>query len=527
VLTPAVYDSRVTVRRVPAPRSALTASAIVLATLALATGAVFVVEDRAGVADASMIYLLAVALVAYLCGSWAAIGTALGAFLIYNFLFVAPRFTLQVADPQQILTLVILLVVGTGIARLTGLQRDHAQQAQQREREARSLFAISEVIAAARRVNEAFAPLVGGLAAASGMDRVWIGMGPTRPLEQVVGDSRPAGPLPSSGPHWVLRRSPDAPPAWVRLSPPGPTALARGDGLALFRLELWDGDAVIGSLWGARDPLDGEPTEEETRLLAAAADQIGQAVVRDRLSGQATELEVARRSEELQAALLDSVSHDLRTPLATIRAAAGTLADPALDLPADQQRAMASEIDDEAERLSRLVGELLDMSRIQGGVLRPEVEAMPLAEIVQPALERARAGLGQRRIEVAISDALPLVGVDPVLATQVVDNLIENVARHAAPDAVLRISASEEGGAVLLRIEDGGPGVPPEALAHLFDKFYRVPGRRDPSRRGTGLGLALVRGIVEAMGGSAQASASDLGGLAVEIRLPAMAGPVA
>jgi two-component system sensor histidine kinase KdpD len=524
----AVYDWPVTSRREPALRGALTTAAIVVGALAGATAAVFVVEDRAGVADASTIYLLAVALVAYLRGSWAAVAAALGAFLTYNFLFVEPRFTLQVAEPQQILTLVILLAVGIGIARLTGLQRDHAQRSEQREREARSLFAIGEVIARAQRIGEALPVLVEDLAPAGGMDRVWIGVGPTRALEQILGDSQPGEAPATAGPHWVLRRSPDAQPTWVRLSPPGPGPGAREDRPALFRVELSEGDLVVGSLWATRDQARGQPSEEETRLLASAADQVGQALIRDRVSTQTTELEVARRSEELKAALLDSVSHDLRTPLATIRATAGTLADPALDLPATQRMAMASEIDAEADRLSRLVGELLDMSRIEGGALRPNLEAMPVEEIVRPALERARESLGQRRIELAIADGLPPVAVDQVLADQAIGNLFENVARHSSAEALLRISASEDGeGLVHLRIEDGGPGVPTEAMAHLFDKFYRVPGRRDASRRGTGLGLALVRGVVEGMGGSVQASASELGGLAIELRLPVAPDPSA
>jgi two-component system sensor histidine kinase KdpD len=528
VVGPAVYDWPVTVRAAPEWRGALTTAAIALGVVTAATVAVFAVENWAGVADASTIYLLAVALVAYLRGTWAAVGTALAAFLIYNFLFVEPRFTFQVADPQQILTLVILLAVGIGIARLTGLQRDHAKRSERREREARSLFAISEVIASARRIGEAFPTLVTNLAAASGMERVWIGMGPTRALEQILGDSQPGDSPSTIGPHWVLRRSADSPPTWIRLSPPGPGPMARDDRLALFRAELSEGEAVVGSLWGTRDPAQGEPSEEETRLLANAADQIGQALIRDRLSSQTTELEVARRSEELKAALLDSVSHDLRTPLATIRATAGTLADPALDLPSAQRMSMASEIDAEAERLSRLVGELLDMSRIEGGALRPNLEAMPVEEIVRPALERARESLGRRRIEMAIDDELPAVAVDQVLADQAIGNLLENVARHSAAEALLRISASEDrDGLVRLCIEDGGPGVPTEAIAHLFDKFYRVPGRRDASRRGTGLGLALVRGLVEGMGGSVQANASELGGLAIELRLPVAPDPSA
>jgi two-component system sensor histidine kinase KdpD len=520
-----VYDGHVA-RRAPDWRGTWTSAAVVVVSLTVTTTAVFLVEDRADVPDASTLYLLAVALVAYLRGSWAAVGAAFASFLTYNFLFVPPRFTFQVADPQHILTLVILLVVGIGIARLTGLQRDHAQRSERREREARSLSAISDAIARARRIADAFPLLVGSLTSESGMERVWIGRGPTRAQEQIVGDSHPAEAPAASGPHWLLRRTPGGAPTWVRLSPPAPPPMVRPDARALYRLELVEGDAAFGSLWGARDPRLGPPSDEETRLLAAAADQIGQGIVRDRLAGQATELEVARRSEELKAALLDSVSHDLRTPLATIRATAGTLADPALAISGDERRTMAAEIDDEAERLSRLVGELLDMSRIEGGALQPSLELMPIGDIVGPALQRARPSLGRRPIQVTIPDDLPAVAVDQVLADQVMGNLIENVARHAAPDAGLRITAEEAGEeAVTISVEDAGPGVPAEALPHLFDKFYRVPGRRDAARRGTGLGLALVRGMVEAMGGSVKAGPSELGGLAIEVRLPVAPGP--
>jgi two-component system sensor histidine kinase KdpD len=373
---------------------------------------------------------------------------------------------------------------------------------------------------------EAAPVLVGRLASDGGMERVWIGLGPTRTQELILGDSHPDDTPPVSGPHWLLRRGLGGEFSWVRLSPPTPPPTGRQDGMMLYRVELAEGESVLGSLWAARDPQRGQPGEVATRLFASAADQIGQGLVRDRLAGQATELEVARRSEELKTALLDSVSHDLRTPLSTIRATAGTLADQDLELSLDDRRAMAAEIDGEAERLSRLVSELLNMSRVEAGALRPSLEAMPLGEIVRTALHRARLGAVPRPVEVSIPDDLPAVAVDQVLADQVLDNLVDNVIRHAAPDALLRITATREGGEfVRLSVEDGGPGVPGEALGHLFDKFYRVPGRRDAARRGTGLGLALVRGMVEAMGGSAEARASALGGLAVDIRLPVAIGP--
>jgi len=517
---PSVYDGRVTLRGAIAWRTVGASVAIVVASLAISTAAVFLIQDRAGVPDASTLYLLAVALVAYLRGSWAAVGTAVGAFLTYNFLVLPPRFTFLVADSQHILTLVLLLAVGVGIGRLTGLQRDQAQRSERREREARALFGVSSAITSAKQMKDALPVLVAGLATDARMARVWIGLGSTRAQEQVVAASDPAADAPGSGPHSVLRRAADGgQPAWVRLSPPGPPVVRR-DSLALYRLELADAGDTIGSLWAARDPRLGTPSGEETRLLAAAADQIGQGIMRDRLSEQATELEVSRRSEELKAALLDSVSHDLRTPLATIRATAGTLADPTVPLSPDDARTMAREIDAEADRLARLVSGLLDMSRITGGALQTTPEPMPMSEIVSPALQRARAGLGLRPVEVLIPDDLPVVAVDPVLANQVLDNLLENVIRHTPADAPVRISAARDGEQVRLRVEDSGPGVPPDAMLHLFEKFYRVPARRGTARHGTGLGLAVVKGLAEAMGGSVGASSSTLGGLAIDVWLP-------
>ena len=391
---------------------------------------------------------------------------------------------------------------------------------ERREREARALFDVSRAITAASKTRDALPALVSGLGAETRMARVWVGLGSTWAQEQVVASSDPSGETPISGPHSVLRRGDDqGHTTWVRLSPPGPPAAHR-DGLAFYRLELVEGATLIGSLWAARDPRLGVPTGEETRLLAAAADQIGQGIMRDRLSEQATELEVARRSEELKAALLDSVSHDLRTPLATIRATAGSLGDPAVTVALEERHAMAREIDAEADRLAQLVGGLLDMSRIEGGALKPSPEPIPVSEVVQPAIQRARASLGARPIEVDLPDELPAVAVDQVLANQVVDNLLENIIRHTAADARVRISAARDGEAVRIRVEDAGPGVPDDALEHLFEKFYRVPARRGSTRQGTGLGLAVVKGMAEAMGGSVAASRSELGGLAIDVRLP-------
>lgn len=257
-------------------------------------------------------------------------------------------------------------------------------------------------------------------------------------------------------------------------------------------------------------------------MLATAADQIGQAVEQDQLRGEATSAELARRSDALKSALLESVSHDLRTPLASIRATAGSLTDPDLDWSQDERRQATRTIDLEAERLDRLVTNLLDMSRVDAGGLRADAEPYPLEDLVRTTLRRLRPQVDGRSIEVNIAPDLPLVYVDPTFMDQILTNVLGNAVKYAPSSAAIQVEAgsSDDPGFVRLRVEDGGPGVPDEALPHLFDKFYRVPRRNEGARRGTGLGLAVVRGLTETMGGRIHARRSSLGGLALDIDLP-------
>ena len=283
------------------------------------------------------------------------------------------------------------------------------------------------------------------------------------------------------------------------------------------------GGRAYGSIWASRPRHLGEPDRTETRLLAAAADQVGQALAHDRLAAEAQAAEIARQSDALKSALVQSVSHDLRTPLATIRAAAGTLL-PDSGLTPDEQRESAEAIDREVEYLDRLVTNLLDLSRIEAGALRAERDVYELDDLVGRTLERLRRRIGERPLEVAL-EAPPVV-VDPVFLDEAVTNVVENALKYSPPDSRLRIGAiAIADGRVRLTIEDGGPGVPAASLPRLFEKFYRVPGRPGGSRSGTGIGLAVVRGLIEATGGGVAARRSDLGGLAVDLDLPRVIEP--
>ena len=290
---------------------------------------------------------------------------------------------------------------------------------------------------------------------------------------------------------------------------------------ATHRVEIGGPEGVLGSIW-ARRPSGAAPLSiEETRLLAATADLIGQALTREHLVGAAAELEISRRSDDLKSALLDSVTHDLRTPLASIRAAAGSLADKTISLTAEERRAAAASIDREALRLNRLVGNLLDMSRIRAGVLVPHRELVPLEELTDPPVERASTRLGGRHLAVEIAPDLPPLWVDPVLLDEALANLLDNAIRHTPASSSIQLTAAPSSvrDSVLITVEDDGPGVPADQLSRLFERFAPGAGHRS----GFGLGLAVARGMVEAMGGTISA-ARALGGLAVTIVLPDSGG---
>ncbi len=505
-------------------RLAIEALTIVLA-LALATGVASLIQQGPlGIPDASPVYLVAVVAVAVGFGTWPAIVTAISAFLLFNALFIEPRFTLTVADPREWLNLLLFLFVAVAIGRLTALQTERANEAIRLARESQALFAISRVMATAPAMDDAIPAIVRRLSAESGMARIWVAIGPEGD-EHVLADSQQGSPRPASTMVSTLARVPgDAPARWVRLheghAGHSHHPAARAD-LGLYRVKIEAEGIVLGSIWSARARAAGPPLREETRLLSLAADQLALAIRRDELRREATQAEISRQSDALKGALIDSVSHGLRTPLASIRAAAGGLMDPDVDWSPVGLRAAAQAIDLEAERLSRVVRNLLDLSRIEGGALRLEPGVFALDELVEPVVNRLEPILDGRSVVVDLASDLPPVSVDDVLFDAILTNLLENAARYAPAPAPMRVRGSRLGDdRVEVTVEDGGPGVSPAALPHLFDKFYRVDHPGEGARRGLGIGLSVVRGLVEAMGGRAEAAPSELGGLAIRVTVP-------
>lgn len=514
-------QARIGDRLPAADRAALLAVTLTVATIlgALAAASVAIaLLASLGVTHAAPVYLLAVVVVGMRWGTIPAVATSVAAFLAYDFLFVQPLYTLTISSPDEWLNLLLLLAVAVAIGRLVAIQAARAEEVTQRAREAQALFGISRALAETRTVEEAAPIVLERLAAATAMDRIWFGLGATPAEEKTIADTAPGEPLPIPAWQVVLQRSPgDEPARWVRMHVATAAVRRQRDRATVHRVRVEASGEALGSVWALRAREERQPDRAETRILSAAADQLGQAVVRDRVGLERTNAEIARSSEALKTALLDSVSHDLRTPLATIWAAAGSMLDDAVAWTAQDQREAFQAIDTEAERMGRLIRNLLDLSRIEGGALKPELEPCDLDDLLAQVVKRAGAAT-TKRVMVELPGSLPPVLADQLYLSQVLANLLENGIRHGGDTIRVRASRRPDG-LVETTVEDDGPGVPKAALPHLFEKFYQAGPPGEGRRRGMGIGMTVVEGLTRAMGGEVEAGRSELGGLRVDVRL--------
>lgn len=471
----------------------------------------------------SMLYLIAVLAVASLAGRGAAVVAAVLAFLEFDFLFVTPLYTFTISDPNEWLALVLFLVTALVTGHLTAILRQQARAAEQRAREAAMLYDLSQALttetslpATLRAITDrivavfetrscavllpgdegrlAVAASVGQLAASDLMDR---------DVQTVLDEVRQTG-----VPRWV------GPRGRVRVVGLAP-ALSRR---ALY-LPLRTGGETLGVLRVGARPRGAAFAPAEERTLATFAAQATLAIARARLTEAAAQAEIARRSDELKSALLSSVSHDLRTPLAAIKTAATSLLQPGMTWTDDDRHDFLTAIDEEADRLNRLVANLLDLSRIEAGVLRPDADTVDVADAVSAVVRRLRDRLAAHAVRVDVSTDLPLAWCDPVHLDQVLTNLLENAARYAPAGTWIEVMARLATGAIEVAVADHGPGILAADRAHIFDRFYRL-GRDRRRAGGTGLGLAIVRGLVEANGGRVWLEETPGGGATMRLTVP-------
>jgi two-component system sensor histidine kinase KdpD len=487
--------------------------AVALSTVLVAAGALaaWLLEVRLGLSDASIIFLAAVIGSAVWWGRVASIYTAFASLLTYNFFFVEPIHTFRIARPSDLLELLVFFGVAIITSSLAGRARAEAEASEQRARQTQALLALSQQLASASGVD--------------GVARAVAG-----PVAQIIG-AETAVLMPEPGGPLALKAASPA----VQVLPPAmldsaASAWASGNNIQhtdndgwLF-LRLTAGQSALGLL-GVHFGPSAQPGEETLRLLPALAGQAAVALERARLSQGMAEARMLAETERLRTALLSSVSHDLRTPLASILGAVTSLERYREIHDEATQTELLETIREEAERLDRFVGNLLSMTRLESGALIPNVEWVDLQDLIGSALARLAPPLTARQVIVRVDPGLPLLQLDFVLMEQVLVNLLENAMKYTAPGQTIRISAFRDGDWVAIEVGNEGVGLAPEDLDHIFEKFYRVQGS-DRQRAGTGLGLSICRGIVEALGGRISARLPQHGpGAVFRIELPVVEPP--
>jgi two-component system sensor histidine kinase KdpD len=485
------------------------------------------VLGEVNLANVSMLYLLAVMASAVGFGRGPAIFASLLAFLIFDWFFVEPAHQLTVSDPGEWVSLLFFLLTATVTGQLAAGQRQRAREAQQREREAVVLYDVVRLLsegdpdqvleAVAERLRRELQVKAVAIEMwqASGVT-TWVSVGDPQALRGLR-EARASARVLQSVP---MRASDHAQPGrWVRIVQPTRSQFSRSD---VHVVPVRVSDRRVGALLlvGTSDEFDSS----DDRLVSASAAQIGLAQERARLRQEATEAEILRRTDELRSALLNAVSHDLRTPLATIMASAGSLRQQDVAWTEEERQSFAQAIEEEADHLNHLVGNLLDLSRIEGGSLKPQMSWQELDLVVSDTVDRLRPVTRNHRLRVEVPRDLLPMWFDPVEIGEVLYNLIENATKYAPPETEINVSVVRNAHEVLVAVEDRGPGIPATALPYLFDPFYRVIDWK-PRPQGLGLGLAIVKGLVEAHGGRVWAENRAGGGARFTFTLPVSAAP--
>jgi len=483
---------------------------VALGAVALALGVSFFINWRLGVENVDLVFLTAIVGVAVRYGLWPSLFASILASLCYNFFFLPPIYTFTIADPTNIAAFIFFIIMAVVVSNVAARVRTQALAAVQRARTTESLYVFSRKLAGVGTLD----------------DVLWATAYQTALMLNV----RVVLLLPEDGAISVKTGYPpedrldDADLAAANWAWENNRSAGRGSdtlpGARRLFLPMRTGRGPIGIIGIDSDKPGPLLTPDQRRLLDALMDQAALAIERVRLVADMDRVKRTLETDRLRSALLTSISHDLKTPLAAVLAAAGTLRDLGKALDDSQKADLLATIVDESERLNRFIANLLDMTRLEAGAIAPNAALHDIGEVLGSALRRAGKILAQHRVEVALAADLPMVELDPVLFEQVLFNLLDNAAKYAPPRTTIRIASWREREAVYLQVIDEGEGIPPGDLEQIFDKFYRVQ-KGDQVRAGTGLGLAISRGFVEAMQGTiTAANRSDRSGAVFTIRLP-------
>jgi two-component system sensor histidine kinase KdpD len=488
-------------RTAPEPRALLGAIAIVAAVTLIAQALSLAVNA----ASLTLLFLVAVLLAGARFGFWGGIVAPPLAFLAYNFFFVQPFYTLRVADGGDFLTLVVLLAAGATTGVLAGRLREQSDAHESRARALEQLGLFTQELAAASTIPEIDATIVRHLAAIDGGSAV---------LLRLTADGlNPSAAAPSS-PRLSSQDLDAAERALRRNTDEEPAASGWADGAFAFR-PLGGGQGVVGFSRAAPSPRFPEQHEQLRRTII---DQGRLALEKAGLARDAAAARADAEREAMRAALLSSLSHDLKTPLATILGSISSLRAFGDALPAAARTDLLAAAEEETERLSRYVSNLLHLTRLKAGIdLR--LDWVDVGDVAHGAVARARRDHPGRDLRLATQAMRTLIRADAVLLEQALFNLIDNAAKYSPADSPVVIEIAEAPDAIRLSIIDDGPGIAVAARAEIFEPFFRDAQR---GIAGTGLGLAIARGIVGAMGGTIdiESPRGPRGGTAMHVRLP-------
>jgi two-component system sensor histidine kinase KdpD len=476
--------------------------------VAAATGLGFSIGGRLEATNLVMVYLLIVVIAAIYLGRGPAILTSILGVLAFDFFFVLPYFTFAVSDTQYVITFIALFLVGMVISQLTARAREQADAAQQREAETAELYDLSRDLAAAAELDVILRVLVQHVEQTFERELVVLLPEGNRLLPRLSSAGLDLSAEELAVADWVYRHSEPA----GRHTNTLPAAQLR-------YLPLKTARGVVGVLGvGKPGTVERDLTPAQRRLMEAFANQAAQAIERVMLAEEARQIKLLQAAEKLQNALLNSISHDLRTPLVSITGALTSLDEQSDSLDEENRRSLIVTAREEADRLNRLVGNLLSMTRIESGAIKLHREPGDIQDVIGTALEQLGKRVANHEIKVNVPDDFPLVPLDFTLIVQVIVNLLENAVKYSLGGSLIEVSAVRLDDKARLEVADRGVGIPPEDLTRVFDKFYRV--QRPESVSGTGLGLSISKGIIEAHHGTIYARVRAGGGTIVSVELP-------
>ncbi|MEA2963139.1 MAG: two-component system, OmpR family, sensor histidine kinase KdpD, partial [Alphaproteobacteria bacterium] len=483
---------------------------VALLAVAAAVGVGELVQPLLGIENVDLVFLTAVVGVAVRYGLWPSLLVTVASSLCYNFFFLPPLYTFTITDPTNLAAFVFFTVVAVVVSHFAARGRSQTLAAGERVRAVELLYAFSRKLAGVGTLD----------------DVLWATAYQTALMLKV----RVVLLLPEGGSIAVKAGYPpedildDADVAAAKWAWQNDRVAGRGSdtlpGAKRLFLPMRTGRGAIGVMGIDSDKTGPLLTPDQRRLLDALIDQAALAIERVSLVEDVDRAKRTIETDRLRSALLTSISHDLKTPLAAVLGAASTLRDLSTGLSDAEKAELLATVIDESERLNRFIANLLDMTKLESGAVVPNTALHDLGEIVGSALRRASKILALHRVELDLAAGLPMLEMDAVLFEQALFNLLDNAAKYSPPGTTIRIRSWRDQDAVCLQVLDEGDGIPPGDLEHIFDKFYRAE-KGDRVRAGTGLGLAISRGFVEALHGKiTAANRPDRPGAVFAITLP-------